>query len=214
MAGKRRSGAAGEQREAVAEARGDLLDRQQPHPSRGELDRERDAVQLVADLNQRGSVLAAGTEVGAHLGSTFYEQTRCVRALEPLRGLLRQRQRGHPPVALAGDAERRATRGHHSDFGTATEQRFGNGRRLGEQVLAVVERDQCPASRQIVDRGLEIGLGAERSYPHRARRAPARRARDPRAWRARPTMRPPESIRASRPPPAARAASCRNPRLR
>ena len=45
----RRPASAGQEAEAVVEACCDLLDRERPDPSRGELDRQRDPVQAAAD---------------------------------------------------------------------------------------------------------------------------------------------------------------------
>ena len=42
--------AAGQQAEAVGQPGGDVLDRQDAHARRGQLDRERDAVEVLADL--------------------------------------------------------------------------------------------------------------------------------------------------------------------
>ena len=92
---------------------------------------------------------------------------RRVRALEPLRGLLTQRQRGHPPVALAGDAERRAAGHHHSDFGTGPEQRLGNAsapRRAGARSCPA---RPAPGVGQVSRPRPGVRSEREGSYPHR-----------------------------------------------
>jgi hypothetical protein len=57
-----RPAATGEQAELVVEARRDALDRQHLDPRGGQLDRQRDAVQAPADLDQRGGVVRLDPE--------------------------------------------------------------------------------------------------------------------------------------------------------
>ncbi len=64
LAGARRAAAAGEDVEAVAQSRRDLVERQRRHARRGQLDGQRHAIQAPADLLDRRLVLLGRAEVG------------------------------------------------------------------------------------------------------------------------------------------------------
>ena len=57
--------AAGQQAQPVVETGGELAGGQDPHPGGGEFDRQRNAVQVAADLRHRGSLLDRQDEVGS-----------------------------------------------------------------------------------------------------------------------------------------------------
>ena len=60
---------------AVVQAGGDLVYVQGAHPRRGQLQRQRHAIELVADLDHGGHVGVGQREVGAHGGGAIDEQT-------------------------------------------------------------------------------------------------------------------------------------------
>ena len=63
-----------EKAQPMAELREHALRRQHPHPRRGEFDRQRQAVEPVADLRHRGSVLVGDREGGLHRHRALDEQ--------------------------------------------------------------------------------------------------------------------------------------------
>ena len=75
---QRTARAAGEQVEAVGEPGGDVLDRQDPHARGRELDRERDAVEVLADLGDVRRVLVGDREVRPDLRGALDEQAHGV----------------------------------------------------------------------------------------------------------------------------------------
>ncbi|MGH3984160.1 MAG: hypothetical protein ACRDST_16125 [Pseudonocardiaceae bacterium] len=78
LAWHRRAAAAGEQVEPIAQALGDLPGREYPHPRGGQLDGERDAVELLTDLRDGGRVDLSDPEIGTHLHGAVDEQARRV----------------------------------------------------------------------------------------------------------------------------------------
>jgi hypothetical protein len=113
------SGTAGEQVEAVPQAPGDLLHRQHQHARRGQFDRERQSVELLADPRDRRCVFVGDSKVGACLAGALDEQPDRVELPEGLDGLAlplagRQRQRRYAPVGLSRHPERRAAGRNHA----------------------------------------------------------------------------------------------------
>ena len=155
-----------------------------PHPRRGQLDRQRDAVELLADLRDRRRVLVGDGEVRtrpcvrARRTAAPRRTARAPRRLAP-RLELRQRQRRHAPVGLA--RRRRAARGSSPGPSAAGTPRSSASaataaQRL-EQVLAVVER---PASARALPRcataACELRSARQRPHAERVRAAPRRPA--------------------------------------
>ena len=99
LARARGAAAGGEDVEAVAQAGGDLLEREGGDARRGQLDGQRHAVQAPADLLDRRLVVLAGAE--ARVGGGALD--------EEAAGL---GQRRHPPDDLALAVQRLAARGH------------------------------------------------------------------------------------------------------
>ena len=137
LAGQRRAAAGAEHVEAVAQARGDLLERQRGRAGRGELDGQRHAVQTPADLLHGAGGAVRGIEARPRRGGALAEQ--------PL-GL---GQRGHPPGDLVGAAQRLAARGQDAHAGPGAQNLLGQAGARVDQVLAVVENEQRLARGQM-----------------------------------------------------------------
>ena len=126
------AGSAGEHREQVVEALGELGRGQYPHPRGGQLDRQRQAVQTTADLPDGVRVAFADLERWPHqLGSLLEEPHR-----------VRPGQRRDRPAALALHAQRLAAGGEDGQGRAAGQEPFGEVCHRGGQVLAVVQHDQ------------------------------------------------------------------------
>ena len=163
VARERGAAAAGEQPEAVVQALGELADRQRAQPRRGQLEREREAVQAAADLLARRVVHHEAGQRGRARGR------RTAPARERLGPAAGTATRLSPEIASASRLV--ATR---RSFGQPREQPVGELGHARDQVLAVVEHD---------DR-LAVGEHVEQA-PEPVARAPAPRAARPRAARAR-----------------------------
>ena len=74
LAGQRRAAAGAEHVEALAQARGDLVERQRGCAGRGEFDRQRHAVQTPADLLHDASGAVRAIEAGPRRGGALAEQ--------------------------------------------------------------------------------------------------------------------------------------------
>jgi hypothetical protein len=122
--------AAAQQREPVLEPAVDLLDRHGAHPGRGELDRQRQAVEPADDT---GHGLLGETDARPGGDRPLAEQLRRVARLE-----LAERV-----DALGGDRERRAAGGEHAQVGRRRDQEGGELRGRLDQVLAVVQHQQA-----------------------------------------------------------------------
>ncbi|TQM66661.1 hypothetical protein FHX41_0242 [Actinomadura hallensis] len=125
-----------QQAEAVAEAGGELVRRHRAHPGRGELDRQRQAVQPPADAPDRLGVVAG--EPGPHGRGPLGEQLDRRREAERRHGA--QRLAVHPEAFPAGREDAQA--------GAGAEQLVGEPGRRVHHVLAVVEDDQRLVRRQ------------------------------------------------------------------
>jgi hypothetical protein len=74
LAGQHRARATRQQAKTIDQPSRDLLGGQQPDPRRRELDRQRDPVELMADLGHRGGVGIVDREIRADLSGTLDEQ--------------------------------------------------------------------------------------------------------------------------------------------
>ena len=218
LARQRASRPAGQQAEAIGERRGDLLDGHQPHPRGGELDRQRYAVQRMADAGHGSRVVVADGEVRADLQCALDEEPDGIGLRQPLdrlgHALGGQRQRRHPPARLSGDAQRGAAGGEDRHPGRAAEQGFPRGSARLQQVLAIVEDDQRPLFGEVGDGCLQRASGrtaGERSEP---RPAPIRAAPDRGPGPAPPTRFRRDSDPRCRQPSAAPTGSSHIPRPR
>ena len=143
LAGQRGAAAGAEHVEAVAQARRDLLERQRGRARRGELDRQRHAVQTPADLPDCAAGAVRGIEARPHRGSALAEQP------------LGFRQAGHPPGDFVGAAQRLAARGQDAHAGPGTQNLLGQAGTRVDQMLAVVKNEQRLARGQVRDQRLQ-----------------------------------------------------------
>ena len=97
-----------EQLEPVAQPALDLLHRQRPHPGRGQLDAQRDAVQRPAQPRHRRGVVAGQRETWPGPRGPGREQPHRLvrRQLGAVGAVRRQVQRRHPPHRLAPHPQR------------------------------------------------------------------------------------------------------------
>ncbi len=121
---------AAQQREPVLQAAVNLLDRHGPHPGRGELDGQRQAVKPADDA---GHGLLGQPDAGPRGDRPLAEQLRRVAHL----------QLAEQVDALGGDRERRAAGGQHAQVGRGRDQEGGEFRGRLDQVLAVVQDQQA-----------------------------------------------------------------------
>ena len=157
MPGQGGPAAAGEQREPVVEALGQLGRGQRAQPRDRQLDRQRHAVERPADLRHRPGVARVELEVGQHRGGAVGEQPHGRKrspgrtADGPSPGGLgggRGRERRDHVQALAADPQRLPAGRQHPDAGAVGQQ---PGREDGgglDHVLAVVEDQQRVPFRQ------------------------------------------------------------------
>ena len=167
--------AARQEPEPVVEAGRDLLDRERPHPRRGELDRERDAVEAATELGHRPGVLVGHAERGHDRPRPLDEQTAGVHRLEVAGGHalaeVGRRQRGDRQDGLAGHAERLAARDHHADARARPDEGLRQLGALSQDRVAVVEDEQQPLAAQVFDDRRQErpsgGLGQPEGGDHR-----------------------------------------------
>ena len=161
MAARRRAGPAGQYREDVVQALRQLCGRQDPYPRGGQLDRQRQAVQATADLQDRGGVVVGDAERRPDQLGPLFEEADRVRAAQRGRGRRddgatgRQRQRRDRPAAFSLDAERLAAGGEDRQRRAGDQQPLGEAGHRGGQVLAVVQHDQRPPAGHV--RGDRLG---------------------------------------------------------
>jgi hypothetical protein len=137
--------AAAQQREPVLEPPVDLLDRHGAHPGRGELDRQRQAVEPADDTGHD------------RLGET-HARSRGDRPLAEQLGRVARLQFAERVDALGGDRQRGPAGGEDAQVGRGRDQEGGElGRRL-DQVLAVVQDQQARGLREpLRDPGPDVG---------------------------------------------------------
>ena len=133
-------------RENVVETLGQLAERQHPHLGRGQLDRQRQAVEPPAYLHDGQGVVVGKPERRKHqLGAVLEEPDR-VGLREDGRcrrhASLRQRQRRHRPAALSVHAEDLSAGREDRHGVTGAEQLLGKIGHSGSQMLAIVQDDQ------------------------------------------------------------------------
>ncbi len=149
----RGAAAARQQAEALAESLRDLGRCQRPDAGRGELDRERDAVEAPADLQHRADVAFVDGEVGADGRRPLREETDGV-AVE---GRLEAGALGCDAEApdddepLARHAEALPARREDRDPGAPLRDLAHDVGHRGDHVLAVVEHEEQLLALQVVE---------------------------------------------------------------
>ena len=138
------AGGAGQQPEAVVEPVQHLVHGQRPQPSGGQFQRERNAVEPVAELGDRRLVGRPDGEPGDDGGGAVGEQGGRI-------GGVHRRQR-HGPLAV--EPERPAARGQHLQPGGAAQQlpgQFGAG--VDQVLVAVQDEQQVPVGEEVAQYG-------------------------------------------------------------
>ena len=166
------AGAAREEMEAIVELEGDALGGHLATTSGGELQRERDAIEAMADLRDRRGVRIGDHERRAGAARAIDEQAdRLVlrqRGYRQDRLGRRSRQRTDPPRDLARNAERLAGSREHLHGAVLCQERRGEPGTRFDEVLTVVQHQERRSVRQgrieLLD-GFESGhlVGTERS---------------------------------------------------
>jgi hypothetical protein len=135
--------AAGEQGEPVDHALGQLAHRQGRDPRGGELDRERHAVEVPADLRDGGGVVVGQPEVRERVPGAVDEQ-RDGGAGRAARGVTgrRDRERVDRALHLPARRQRLPARGEDAQVRTALEEALDQERAGVDQVFAVVEHQE------------------------------------------------------------------------
>ena len=145
LARQRRAATAGEQPESVVQAFEHALAAQRRRAGGGHFDRQRDAVEPLADPIDRSRIARSDAEAGVGGAGPFGKQRGGVRAGE--------RWKAEDPLGL--DTERLLRRGQELDAARVLEDRLRErGDRL-DHVLAVVEHEQAAAKAEAVDERLE-----------------------------------------------------------
>ena len=133
LATHRRPSAAGEKAEAVVKAVDDLGQRQRSDARRGELDRQRHAVEATTDFGHRGRVVVGDGEIRPDLSGTVDEQ---------LDRLVVQRQRRHLPRDLTDRPDGLAARRQERHRRTLPQQCGGHRRTRVGKMFTVVQDQQ------------------------------------------------------------------------
>ena len=140
-----RARAADQHREDVVQTLGQLADGQHPHLGRGQLDRQRQAVEPPAYLHTAGALLVGKPERRKHQLRAVLEEPDRVGLPDGgrrRRTSLRQRQRRYRPAALPVHAEHLAAGREDRQGGTSAEQLPGKICHSGSQMLTIVQDDQ------------------------------------------------------------------------
>ena len=140
--------------ETIAEPIGNLLGGQRRYTGRRQLDRQRDSVQLTANLCDFSGVTVAHCETWRHRVGSLKEQlyriarecARCGRGFASLR----DRQGRDRPYLLTGRPQRFATGGQDAKVITRPQQMICQVRAGADQVFAVVDqKEDTPRAKKL-----------------------------------------------------------------
>ncbi len=163
-----------EQRKHLVEPRRESLQAEAVDAAGGQLDRQRHAIQLAAQMAHDGKVRFGQCEaVGVGAGAFDEQLDGGVRpALLDVGRVLRHRglKRSEPVHPLALAFERFTARGQDLHVRRLAQHAFGQPRRGVDHVLAIVEDDQHPAPRQRLAKGGPGVGGAHRDLQRRGER--------------------------------------------
>ena len=150
LARQRGAVAAGQQPEAIVQALGDLLDRQRAHARRGELDRERNAVEPPADVRRLPARSASVTRSAgcAAVARSTNRRTAANRvSASGVNAPARARARRAAAADTSSRPRRAAARGSTRGSSAAArpaEAACASSAQASTQMLAVVEDQQQP----------------------------------------------------------------------
>ena len=139
-----REAAGGKQAQALVQRCGEFRQAEQRHPRGRQLDRQRDAVQLPADVDHRRHVVVGDLEAPVGCACALAEQRQRAEALHLGRRRCPRRQveRSEAIHLLVDDLQRHLAGDEQPHTRRGTQQRFRDDRDRLHQVLGVVERDQ------------------------------------------------------------------------
>ena len=145
--------APGEDGERIAQAGGELGDREVDDAHGGQLEGEGDAVETTTDLGDGGGGGGIEHEARRRVLRSLDEELDGLETGQPVGRVVvsGELERGHPPGDLAGVPERLAARGQDDEIGTPRQELGGQGDDGVEDVLAVVEDEQDRPARELVD---------------------------------------------------------------
>ena len=158
------SSPAREQAESVFEPLGDLLRREVGDARRRELDRQWNAVEPAADLDDRGAALRGQLEAGLHRLCAHHEEPHGFRRLGPGR-IVGDGKRRHLDDLLPLDVERLPARREDRDVGSRGEDSIDQAGYRVQKVLAVVDDQQALAACERGDEQIVPGAVATRCGP-------------------------------------------------
>ena len=153
------------------QARREPLRRHHPQLGNGELDRHRDAVEMLADVRDRGGIGIGQREAVDRGGGALDEQPDGA-VIERLRGrdafgAARKGQTRDPVGALSADTEGLAARGEEKKRRAPAHELLGEVGRRFDEVLAVVEDEKRLLLAQISDRAVDRRAAALHRNPDR-----------------------------------------------
>ncbi len=157
MPGDRSRLAAGQHREPVVEAPGQLVQRQRAELDRGELDGERDAVEAPAQPDDVARVLRGEQEVRHGGGGAQREQLDRVSAEEHGAIGVGYRQRLDLEGVLALSVERLPARRQEPHAGRLAHDGLDQRGAGVEHVLAGVQDQQQPTVAQVIEHRVQLG---------------------------------------------------------
>ncbi|EDT39701.1 hypothetical protein BamMEX5DRAFT_4509 [Burkholderia ambifaria MEX-5] len=144
-----RAKAAGQQPEMVVEMIGQYVDAEHGRTGGGQLDRQRQAVEMSANRRHQGH--AAFVERKARIGGAraCSEQLHraCAQRVGCVGTFVADLERWHRALSLTVDAKRLAAGRQHAQPGIGLGQHGGDPRGSVKQMLAIVEHEQHPAMR-------------------------------------------------------------------
>ena len=152
----------GEQGEAVAHRGEQACHAEQRRARGGQLDRQRQAVERVAQLDHRGGVGAVEREMAVE-GAHPLDEERHRSEAQRLHGrqpAIGQRQRVNPQHLLGGEVQRGLAGDEQAQTRRRGVKRMAQRGHVGEQVLGVVQREQ---HRQRSRRSHQRGRGVARA---------------------------------------------------
>ncbi len=154
---RQRADAGRQQGQPRLQPRQHLLRGQDAGPGRGELDRERQAIEAGRDLGDRGGVGLGHLEPRVDRRCPLHEQPHRVEPaqVEQVRHALgvRRRERRHRVLVLAPDREQDARRDQHAQTGRRLQEPLDHRRRRGD-LFEVVDDEQLLAVPEVVMEGL------------------------------------------------------------
>ena len=140
--------AAGQDAKAIDKPRGDLIYRQCAHARRRKFERQRYAIQVVANLRHRRCVLLGQAKGGLHRERSILEQSHRLASRQGIESQVvievRRCEWHHRIRRFATDVQRHAARGHDFDTGTGLENPVDQIRAGLDQMLAVVLNQKQP----------------------------------------------------------------------